>query len=113
MRIPMLGTTSHYSAPVSSRATTAASPAPTGVSFQEFAIGSDAAAPPGWPGDRQPPPVERLAPAGETDIHALGKPDPDSETLFRHRDQHRNVGVERLGNEIDEPFALGPNGRSG
>src|SRR5262249_35354319 len=57
-------------------------------------------------GDGAPPPVERVAPTGEADVHTFQKPDPIGKALLRHRDQHGDVGVERLGNELDQSFAF-------
>src|SRR6516165_8638555 len=82
-------------------------PGATGASFRELAEGGDADALPGRGVDGVPPPIERLAAPGEPYVHTFGKPDPGSETLFRHRDEHGNVGVERLRHEIDQPPAFG------
>ena len=54
-----------------------------------------------------PPLIERVAPAGEADIHAFGKPDPGGEASLRHSDQDRDIRVEGQGNEVNEPLAFG------
>jgi hypothetical protein len=50
--------------------------------------------------------LKRLSAAGEPDVHAVGKPDQGGKTPLRHREQHGNVGLNSLGDKIDQPAHL-------